>query len=86
VACGVVVPTAEYVRFATYYGFRPDFCGAANPGSKGIVENLIGYAKSDLIVPAEPGFADLSAANAAAAAWCAEVNAAVHSEICAVPD
>ena len=27
----------------------------------------------------------LAAANAAAAAWCAEVNAAVHSEICAVP-
>ena len=26
------------------------------------------------------------AANTAAAAWCAEVNAAVHSEICAVPD
>ena len=28
----------------------------------------------------------MRAANAAAAAWCAEVNAAVHSEICAVPD
>ena len=25
-------------------------------------------------------------ANTAAAAWCAEVNAAVHSEICAIPD
>ena len=30
-------------------------------------------------------FADVAAANAAAAAWCVEVNAAVHSEICAVP-
>jgi hypothetical protein len=28
---------------------------------------------------------DLRAANQSAAAWCAEVNAAVHSEICAVP-
>jgi hypothetical protein len=28
----------------------------------------------------------IAAANAAAATWCAEVNAAVHSEICAVPD
>ena len=28
----------------------------------------------------------IAAANAAAAAWCAEVNAAVHSEICAVPN
>jgi hypothetical protein len=29
---------------------------------------------------------DLRTANAAAKAWCVEVNAAVHSEICAVPD
>jgi hypothetical protein len=29
--------------------------------------------------------ADLTVANELAAAWCAEVNAAVHSEICAVP-
>jgi hypothetical protein len=35
-------------------------------------------------VPQAP-FGDLAAANAAAAAWCAEVNAAAHSEICAVP-
>ena len=25
------------------YGFRPDFCEAADPESKGIVENLVGY-------------------------------------------
>jgi hypothetical protein len=48
------------------------------------VENLVGYAKTDLMVPQAP-FDDLSAANAAAAAWCVEVNAATHSEICAVP-
>jgi hypothetical protein len=34
----VVVPTPEYVRFATHYGFRPDFCEAADPESKGMVE------------------------------------------------
>jgi len=85
VVANVVVPTAEYVRFATHYGFRPDFCEAADPESKGIVEHLVGYAKRDLIVPAEPSVSDLTAANAAAAGWCAEVNAAVHSEICAVP-
>jgi len=85
VVANVVVPTAEYVRFATHYGFRPDFCEAADPESKGIVEHLVGYAKRDLIVPAEPTVADLAAANTAAAAWCAEVNAVVHSEICAVP-
>jgi len=85
VVANVVVPSPDYVRFATHYGFRPDFCEAADPESKGIVEHLVGYAKRDLIVPAEPDVADLAAANAAAAAWCAEVNAAVHSEICAVP-
>jgi transposase len=85
VVANVVVPAPDYVRFATHYGFRPDFCEAADPESKGVVENLVGYAKRDLIVPAEPDVSDLAAANAAAAAWCAEVNAATHSEICAVP-
>jgi transposase len=84
VVANVVVPTAEYVRFAGHYGFRPDFCEAADPESKGIVENLVGYAKRDLMIPQAP-FGDLAAANAAAAAWCTEVNAAVHTEICAVP-
>jgi hypothetical protein len=84
VVANVVVPTAEYVRFASHYGFRPDFCEAGDPESKGIVENLVGYAKADLMVPQAP-FGDLATANAAAAAWCAEVNGAVHSEICAVP-
>jgi hypothetical protein len=36
------------------------------------------------MIPQAP-FAGLAAANAAAVAWCAEVNGAVHSEICAVP-
>jgi hypothetical protein len=61
-------------------------CEGGDPESKGIVEALVGYAKRDLMVPAEPSVADLPAANAAAAESCAEVNAAVHSEICAVPD
>ncbi len=82
---GVVVPTADYVRFATHYGFRPDFCEGADPESKGLVENLVGYVKSDLMIPAELTVTDLVAANTAGATWCAEVNAAVHSEIVAVP-
>jgi hypothetical protein len=85
VVANVVVPAPDYVRFATHYGFRPDFCEAADPESKGIVEHLVGYAKRDLIVPAHPDVADLAAANRAAVAWCAEVNAAEHSEICAIP-
>lgn len=84
VVANLVVPTAAYVRFAAHYGFRPDFCEAHDPESKGLVENLVGYAKRDLMVPQVP-FSDLASANAAAAAWCEEVNAAEHSEICAVP-
>jgi transposase len=42
VVANVVVPTTQYVRFATHYGFRPDFCEGADPESKGIVENLVG--------------------------------------------
>ena len=84
VVAGRVVPTESYLRFAAHYGFTPDFCEAADPQSKGIVENLVGYAKRDLIVPQAP-FEDLAAANLAAAAWCREVNAVVHSEISAVP-
>ncbi|MBC8093975.1 MAG: IS21 family transposase, partial [Pseudonocardia sp.] len=84
VVADVVIPTPDYVRFATHYRFRPDFCHAKDPESKGIVENLVGYAKRDLMVPLGE-VADLDAANAAAAAWCAEVNNARHSEIAAVP-
>ena len=84
VVANVVVPTPDYVRFATHYRFRPDFCEAADPESKGMVENLVGYAKDDLMVPQAP-FADLVTANAAAASWCGEVNANLHSEICAIP-
>ena len=84
VVANKVVPTAEYVRFATHYGFRPDWCEAADPESKGIVENLVGYAKRDLIVPQAP-FTGMTAANIAARQWCTEVNGVAHSEICAVP-
>ncbi|MGL4176337.1 MAG: IS21 family transposase, partial [Dermatophilaceae bacterium] len=98
-----VVPTPDLVRFATHYRFRPDFCEGHDPESKGLVENLVGYGKDDLLRPLmlehavdegvlvdEPAvsarvLADLRAANAQAAAWCTQVNAAVHSETCAAP-
>jgi hypothetical protein len=91
VVADVVVPTLDYVRFAAHYRFRPDFCQAADPESKGIVEHLVGYAKHDLMVPLEladellTGVTALAAVNAAAADWCAEVNAVLHSEISAIP-
>jgi transposase len=92
VVANVVVPTPEYVRLASHYGFAPDFCHANDPQSKGIVEHLCGYSQRDLAVPLLTDAAidgrpvDVRAANTAARAWCAEVNAAVHSEIMAVPD
>ena len=82
VVANVVIPTPEYVRFATHYRFAPDFCHAADPESKGIVENLVKYAKGDMPLP-DSG--DLTVLNEAAIAWCGEVNVAVHSEICKVP-
>ena len=80
-----VVPNGTYVRFATHYGFRPDWCEAADPQSKGIVEHLAGYVQRDLIVPRAAGWDGLGDANAAARVWCDEVNATVHREIAAVP-
>ncbi len=84
VVANVVVPAPDYVRLATHFGFRPDFCEGGDPESKGVVENLAGYVQSDLVVPAG-GFDDAEQANAAARAWCEEVNGKVHSEIAAVP-
>ena len=80
----VVVPHPDYVRFATHFSFRPDFCEAGDPQSKGVVEALVGYAKSDLVVPAE-NWDDSEDANLAARTWCLEVNSRMHSEICAIP-
>jgi transposase len=92
VVANVVIPTAEYVRLAGHYGLTPDFCHAEDPQSKGVVENLCGYAQRDLAVPLltqaaiDGGAVDLRAANVAARTWCAEVNATVHSEIQTIPD
>ena len=82
---GLVIPTPAYVRFATHYGFRPDFCEGADPESKGLVENLVGYVKSDLMIPEQLTVSDLATANAKGRLWLDEVNGAVHSEISAIP-
>jgi transposase len=87
VVANVVVPHPQYVQFAAFYGFKPDFCEGADPESKGMVENLAGYVQTDLLIPAEleGPWADLATANAAARGWCAEVNARLHSELQAIP-
>jgi hypothetical protein len=84
VAANVVVPAPGYVAFATHMGFRPDFCESADPESKGVVEHLVGYAKRDLVIGCGP-YTDVASANAAAIAWCEEVNGRVHSETSAIP-
>jgi hypothetical protein len=82
VVANVVVPTPDYVRLATHYGFRLDFCEAADPESVGIVEHLVGYAKGDLLVPQRRS-PSLTAANDAAQTWCVAVNTQTYSEIAA---
>jgi transposase len=81
---GVMIPTPDFVRFATHYRFSPDFCHPGDPESKGIVENLVGYAQRDLVLPA--GVNDLAVLNDVCRDWCVEVNARQHSEICAIPN
>ena len=85
VVANVVIPSPDYVRLSLHYGFTADFCEAADPASKGLVENLVGYAKSDLMIPEELSLRDLVRANEMARDWLEEVNAQVHSEIMAVP-
>ncbi|MFI5035009.1 MAG: IS21 family transposase [Acidimicrobiales bacterium] len=85
VVANVVIPSPDYVRLSLHYGFNPDFCEPADPASKGLVENLVGYAKSDLMIPEDLDARDLARANELGRDWLEEVNAAVHSEICCVP-
>ena len=51
---------------------------------KGLVENLVGYVKSDLMIPEELSVADLVGATEGRV-WCTEVNGQLHSEIAAIP-
>lgn len=85
VVANVMIPTPDYVRFATHYGFRPDFCEAADPESKGVVEALCRYAQEDLVIPAGH-WSTVTEANDACEAWCSEVNSRVHSTTAAIPD
>jgi transposase len=92
VVANLVIPTEAFIGFAAHYRFAPDWCEGNDPQSKGVVEHLCGYVQRDLCVAllTEARLAgrvlDVHEANAAAVAWCAQVNATVHSEICAVPD
>jgi transposase len=80
---GVAVLNPDLVRLAAHYRFSPRTTERQDPESKGKVEALVRFAKSDLI-PYE-GFESLDHANQAAAGWCSEVNGEVHYETRARP-
>ena len=75
---GAAVLNPDLVRLAAHYRFRPQTTAFYDAPSKGKVEALVRFTKSDLI-PFE-GFGSLDEANAAARVWLAEVNAQPHSE------
>ncbi|MBA2515380.1 MAG: transposase, partial [Solirubrobacterales bacterium] len=68
---------------AAHYRFSPRTTERRDPESKGKVEALVRFTKSDLI-PFE-GFESLDDANRAGAEWCREVNGEVHYETRARP-
>jgi hypothetical protein len=43
--------TAGYKAFAAHYAFQTDFCDIASGNEKGLVENLVGYARRNFMVP-----------------------------------
>lgn len=43
--------TDGYAAFAAHYAFQTDFCNIASGNEKGLVENLVGYARRNFMVP-----------------------------------
>jgi hypothetical protein len=85
IVANVVVPHPEYVRFAAHYGFRPDFFEGGDPESKAVVENLVGYAQRELVVPEDNFGGNAAEGNRQAKLWGTEVNGRLHSETQAAP-
>jgi len=61
--------------------FRPDFGEGGDPESKGVVENLVGYAQRDLVIPEDRFGGNIAEGNRLAKLWGVEVNGRLHSEI-----
>lgn len=75
---GAAVLNPDLVRLAVHYRFRPQTTAFYDAPSKGKVEALVRFTKTDLI-PYD-GFGSLDEANAQARAWLEEVNAQPHGE------
>lgn len=43
--------TSGYKSFAAHYAFKTDFCNIASGNEKGLVENLVGFARRNFMVP-----------------------------------
>ncbi len=85
VVANLVVPTPDYVRFATHYRFRPDFCHAHDPESKG---DRGEPGRLRQVRPDDPDRRHGQRRRRRELRSCAlvrQVKIAVHSEICAVP-
>ncbi len=54
--------TDGYKSFAAHYAFKTDFCNIASGNEKGLVENLVGYARRNFMVPV-PRVASLAELN-----------------------
>lgn len=80
---GLSVIHPDLVRLAGHYRFTPVTAGACDPESKGKVEALVRFVKSDCVPP--EGFASEAAANHWGMTWADEVNGELHSETRAVP-
>lgn len=44
-------PQNRYLAFSAHYAFATDFCNPARGNEKGLVENLVGYARRNFMVP-----------------------------------
>lgn len=55
-------PQAKYFSFSSHYAFSLDFCNPASGNEKGLVENLVGYARRNFLVPV-PRVADIDELN-----------------------
>jgi hypothetical protein len=55
-------PQARYLSFSSHYAFTPDFCNPGQGHEKGLVENLVGYARRNFFVPV-PRFSSLEEFN-----------------------
>lgn len=48
---GNAIPTKNFLKFATHYGFETVFCNPNSGNEKGNVENKVGYFRNNIFIP-----------------------------------